>query len=455
MQQQAHGALASACDRRGGPILDHMSTADVARDMDVLRQAVGSTMNYLGFSYGSFLGQVYADRFPHRVRALVIDGVLDPVAWSAGRGQEAATLPWCSDCGTSRFHLGPRQPRASPRLTSLLLRWVRSTRRSAGRIWLLPGRNRGAVTGGERGAFPGRIADEAGEGCVASAALSEFHSRATPPSRAPTASTPVPLPHGRGRRTPQNATTATWPALDVGFEHLSALAGRRRSGPLPRPLRGPHRLAGTRRRELLRPCHPLPGCGHRLPPVAPFAAALRRRVGAHGVSLAGELLHRQHRDAVPAHHPDSARGHGLPPAGVPVRTNRRGRTRTGARRPRHGLPPPSCPSCAERPITTRSARTRLLAHLGGFLGAEVRSWGALVPPTGRLTRRCGARRHHCRGRDPGATRTPTCAGHRRRRCRLHRSTHAALHRVGARRRWFQNVVTFDPANPTVVLPAPT
>ena len=56
-------------------------------------------MNYLGFSYGSFLGQVYADRFPHRVRALVIDGVLDPVAWSAGRGQEAATLPWCSDCG--------------------------------------------------------------------------------------------------------------------------------------------------------------------------------------------------------------------------------------------------------------------------------------------------------------------------------------------------------------------
>ena len=263
-----------------------MSTADVARDMDVLRQAVGNTMKYLGFSYGSFLGQVYADRFPHRVRALVIDGVLDPVAWSAGRGQEAATLPWCSDCGTSRFHLGPRQPRASPRLTSLLLRWVRSTRRSAGRIWLLPGRNRGAVTGGERGAFPGRIADEAGEGCVASAALSEFHSRATPPSRAPTASTPVPLPHGRGRRTPQNATTASWPALDVGFEHLSALAGRRRSGPLPRPLRDPHRLAGTRRRELLRPCHPLPGCGHRLPPVAPFAAALRRRVGAHGVSLA-------------------------------------------------------------------------------------------------------------------------------------------------------------------------
>jgi pimeloyl-ACP methyl ester carboxylesterase len=37
VQQQAHGALASACDRRGGPILDHMSTADVARAMDVLR----------------------------------------------------------------------------------------------------------------------------------------------------------------------------------------------------------------------------------------------------------------------------------------------------------------------------------------------------------------------------------------------------------------------------------
>ncbi|HEY0359812.1 MAG TPA: alpha/beta hydrolase [Mycobacteriales bacterium] len=99
-QQRSDRALDSACAARGGAIRDHMSTADVARDMDLLRQAVGdSRLNYLGFSYGSYLGQVYANLFPDRVRALVIDGVLDPVAWSTGRGGEAATLPVSSRAG--------------------------------------------------------------------------------------------------------------------------------------------------------------------------------------------------------------------------------------------------------------------------------------------------------------------------------------------------------------------
>src|SRR5262249_53207276 len=81
--------------RKGGPIRDHMSTADVARDMDVLRRAVGDDkLTYLGFSYGSFLGQTYANLFPNRVRALVIDGVLDPVAWTTGPGDQARTLPF-------------------------------------------------------------------------------------------------------------------------------------------------------------------------------------------------------------------------------------------------------------------------------------------------------------------------------------------------------------------------
>ena len=60
-----------------------MSTAEVARDMDVLRRMVGDKkLTYLGFSYGTYLGNVYANLFPDRVRALVIDGVLDPVAWA-------------------------------------------------------------------------------------------------------------------------------------------------------------------------------------------------------------------------------------------------------------------------------------------------------------------------------------------------------------------------------------
>ncbi|MEP6463717.1 MAG: alpha/beta fold hydrolase [Frankiaceae bacterium] len=58
VQGAADAALAAACAQRGGAILAHMSTADVARDMDLLRQAVGDrSLNYLGFSYGSFLAR--------------------------------------------------------------------------------------------------------------------------------------------------------------------------------------------------------------------------------------------------------------------------------------------------------------------------------------------------------------------------------------------------------------
>ena len=74
--------LNDACAQRGGLIIDHMSTANVARDMERLREAVGDAkLTYYGVSYGSFLGQVYANMFPNNFRALVIDGVLDPIAW--------------------------------------------------------------------------------------------------------------------------------------------------------------------------------------------------------------------------------------------------------------------------------------------------------------------------------------------------------------------------------------
>jgi pimeloyl-ACP methyl ester carboxylesterase len=87
--------LIDACDGRGGAIGDHMATANVARDLDVLRQAVGdSKLTYAGYSYGSYLGVTYANLFPNNVRALVVDGVLDPIAWSTGRGIEASTLPF-------------------------------------------------------------------------------------------------------------------------------------------------------------------------------------------------------------------------------------------------------------------------------------------------------------------------------------------------------------------------
>ncbi|MFW3172157.1 alpha/beta hydrolase [Geodermatophilus sp. CPCC 206100] len=68
-----------ACRANNGAILEHLSTANVARDMDVLRAALGEErLSYLGFSYGTFLGATYASLFPDRYRALVLDGGVDP-----------------------------------------------------------------------------------------------------------------------------------------------------------------------------------------------------------------------------------------------------------------------------------------------------------------------------------------------------------------------------------------
>jgi pimeloyl-ACP methyl ester carboxylesterase len=66
------------CAALNGPILSHVSTADTARDMDVLRGSVGDEkLTYLGYSYGTFLGSTYAALFPNKFRALVLDGPLD------------------------------------------------------------------------------------------------------------------------------------------------------------------------------------------------------------------------------------------------------------------------------------------------------------------------------------------------------------------------------------------
>jgi pimeloyl-ACP methyl ester carboxylesterase len=67
------------CDRFAGPLLEHMSTQNVARDLDVLRAAVGDKqLNYLGFSYGTLIGATYVNMFPKNSRAIILDGNVDP-----------------------------------------------------------------------------------------------------------------------------------------------------------------------------------------------------------------------------------------------------------------------------------------------------------------------------------------------------------------------------------------
>ncbi|MHB8186677.1 MAG: alpha/beta hydrolase [Dermatophilaceae bacterium] len=98
-------AFADKCKANGGPLLGHVSTIDAAKDMDVLRAALGETkLDYLGKSYGTFLGATYADLFPTKVGRFVLDGAIDPNLTSSqvNEGQavgfETATRAYVQAC---------------------------------------------------------------------------------------------------------------------------------------------------------------------------------------------------------------------------------------------------------------------------------------------------------------------------------------------------------------------
>ncbi|WP_351231911.1 alpha/beta hydrolase [Streptomyces sp. NPDC002133] len=89
----AYADLGRRCEKRDPELLRHISTADTARDLDRLREAVGDEqMNFLGISYGSVLGATYANLFPDKVRAMVLDGNIDPDAWVNGGSKSEALL---------------------------------------------------------------------------------------------------------------------------------------------------------------------------------------------------------------------------------------------------------------------------------------------------------------------------------------------------------------------------
>jgi pimeloyl-ACP methyl ester carboxylesterase len=95
----------AACDQGVGDVLPHLGTRDVARDIDTVRAAMGDEQaNFLMFSYGTAIAQVYADLFPDRVRAMVIDGVLElgPTGVESATAQagsfERALESFADDC---------------------------------------------------------------------------------------------------------------------------------------------------------------------------------------------------------------------------------------------------------------------------------------------------------------------------------------------------------------------
>ncbi|WP_405016616.1 alpha/beta hydrolase [Kitasatospora sp. NBC_00070] len=130
-QAEITGTLAAtkdytdACGRNAGALLKHMSTQNVVRDLDRMRQAVGDAkLNFVGFSYGTLIGATYANMYPTKTRALIVDGNVDPQLRLAdgleydrhrANGFEIsldAFLSHCKAAGTPRCAFADGDPRA-------------------------------------------------------------------------------------------------------------------------------------------------------------------------------------------------------------------------------------------------------------------------------------------------------------------------------------------------------
>ena len=127
-------AYAQRCGALSGRLLNHVSTTDDARDLDYLRRLVGDRqLSYWAVSYGTFLGETYANMYPSRVRAMALDGLVDPRIVIRGAEARFANtvvamdrgLSWfdsaCQRAGSARCALAGRDDVAS-RVARLLAR---------------------------------------------------------------------------------------------------------------------------------------------------------------------------------------------------------------------------------------------------------------------------------------------------------------------------------------------
>lgn len=131
-QRQAQDAVAQradqACQQTAGGILGHVGTANTARDLDRIRAALGAKrISYIGYSYGTYLGQVYANMFPDHVRAMVLDGVSDAdlspeqmlLAEAKGIEQSlGAFFSYCAVDARCAFHQGGHPAQAFDQLVA-------------------------------------------------------------------------------------------------------------------------------------------------------------------------------------------------------------------------------------------------------------------------------------------------------------------------------------------------
>lgn len=145
-------------ERTGEELLAHVGTADVVRDMDVIRGVLGDdSLNFLGYSYGTRLGTVYAETFPDRVRAMVLDGAIDPeqdpvdeIVLQA-EGFQKAFDEFAADCaGRSDCPLGNNPTQASARFHQLLEPLIAAPARTSDPRGLS---YRDAITGVQQGLY--------------------------------------------------------------------------------------------------------------------------------------------------------------------------------------------------------------------------------------------------------------------------------------------------------------
>ena len=126
--QQTLVRFGQGCVDGAGALAGHISTPEAARDMDVIRSVLGSPkMNYYGASYGTLLGSTYADLFPNRVGAMVLDGAIDAslsatrASLQQAQGFQTAVDAYLEDCvDQGDCPLGDTVPAAQDGLNDVL-----------------------------------------------------------------------------------------------------------------------------------------------------------------------------------------------------------------------------------------------------------------------------------------------------------------------------------------------
>jgi pimeloyl-ACP methyl ester carboxylesterase len=126
--------LARRCGQRNGALLAHISMADQVRDLDHLRRLAGDRrLTFFGESNGTLMGQTYANMFPGRVRAMALDGIVDPIPYNRGTAAALANgltdtdLVWdqfvaaCEAAGPTLCAMAGQGP-VKPRVDALLAR---------------------------------------------------------------------------------------------------------------------------------------------------------------------------------------------------------------------------------------------------------------------------------------------------------------------------------------------